>query len=174
MAKRNLEQHPVTLRCPPCKKRACELPPLSDELPPHGTRLGAKRKLESDPGVQLLTPSPCASPADCTLPPSKKPRAAQTEGDKAPVYKCQDDENFREYNSYQFWKTPLPDIDFSEITTETTEDNKKDDELFREFNSHQFWKTPLPNVDFSEIETCENSIMGAPITSTDITENMDS
>ncbi|XP_053312669.1 uncharacterized protein C9orf40 homolog [Spea bombifrons] len=129
MAKRKLEQQLVTFH-PPCKKSAYE----SNLCAPQSTHIAPrrKRKLDSDPdGVsEVTTPSvPCETPARERSPEgsvpvsSKKKRLEESRSVKAAVYKYQDDEKFSEFNTFQFWKTPLPQVDLSEIAAGTCEDS---------------------------------------------------
>ncbi|KAM8962205.1 uncharacterized protein C9orf40 homolog [Pelodytes ibericus] len=123
MAKRKIEQHLVTLH-PPCKKAACELPP--SHSPPQCLAPKRKRKLDHDSSTvpEVTQSSPCRRviPEDNTTS-RKKTKLAETQPSKAP-YKCEVDEDFREFNSYEFWKAPLPEVDFSEIEFESCDDNK--------------------------------------------------
>ncbi|KAM5194382.1 uncharacterized protein C9orf40 homolog [Mantella aurantiaca] len=120
MTKRKCELQSLVTVLPPCKKPLCSQR-CSTDTP------GRKRKLapESGPSVEDITPSPeCervlpSSPAHASpSPPCKKLRATECPQTPLPQYKCQKDEAFQEYNSFQYWRNPLPDIDFSELSDE--------------------------------------------------------
>ncbi|OCU01116.1 uncharacterized protein LOC108714527 [Xenopus laevis] len=129
MAKRKAEHHVATL-APPCKMHAGELSsyqyePSSDPLTPR-----RKRKLGVDVCVDVILPARCNSktPEQETLPaaqppvPCKKQRVMESKSTNE--YKCQNDDDFKEYNSFNYWRTPLPEIDLSEIIIEPEEVNK--------------------------------------------------
>nr|DBA28049.1 TPA: hypothetical protein GDO54_008463 [Pyxicephalus adspersus] len=121
-------------------KRKCEAQPIVTVLPPSKRTLYSKRcnpdivqvtlvrkrKMEPEKGppVQVIarTSESCekvltAFPAATSSPPPcKKLRAEESPEWQHSQYKCQKDEAFPEYNSFQYWKTPLPDIDFSELS----------------------------------------------------------
>ncbi|KAM3936980.1 uncharacterized protein C9orf40 homolog [Leptodactylus fuscus] len=120
MAKRKCEQ-PLIALLPPCKRPLSELAVCPRRCMPHTVQVSPKKKRKLEPEVipaaeceRLQAPSECATTE--VHPPSKKLRLAESQGTKAsPDFQCQKDEAFREYNSFHFWRTPLPDIDFSEL-----------------------------------------------------------
>ncbi|CAJ0956107.1 unnamed protein product [Ranitomeya imitator] len=128
MAKRKCEQ-PLIAVLPPCKRPLCELPPYPRHCPPHAMQVSAKRKRKPEPEA---IPSPdCGRPPprdgtpDPSHPSSKKPRPAENQCTTAAAYQCQKDEAFREYNSFHFWRSPLPDVDFSELVAGTCDGDKQ-------------------------------------------------
>ncbi|XP_077331052.1 uncharacterized protein C9orf40 homolog [Lithobates pipiens] len=115
MTKRKCELQSLVSVLPPCKKPLSSRRCTPDVFHVFPVR---KRKLEPESGPPLeecekvLPPCPPSSPPAC-----KKLRGAESPPRKE-HYKCQNDEAFPEYNSFQYWRTPLPDIDFSEIPDE--------------------------------------------------------
>ncbi|XP_073508906.1 uncharacterized protein C9orf40 homolog [Phyllobates terribilis] len=118
MAKRKCEQ-PLVALLPPCKRPLSELPVYSR----HCTmQVSAKRKSRQEP--EAIPYPECERPP--SHPSSKKLRPAESQGTTAAAdFQCQKDEAFREYNSFQYWRTPLPDIDFSELVDGTCDGDKQ-------------------------------------------------
>ncbi|XP_040212144.1 uncharacterized protein C9orf40 homolog [Rana temporaria] len=114
MTKRKCELQSLVTVLPPCKKQLSSRRCTPDVLQVFPVR---KRKLEPESGPpvegceRVLPPCPPSSP-----PPCKKLREAENMHSQEPLYKCQNDEAFPEYNSFRYWRSPLPDIDFSELS----------------------------------------------------------
>ncbi|KAM4810340.1 uncharacterized protein C9orf40 homolog [Rhinophrynus dorsalis] len=132
MAKRKAEQQLVTLS-PPCKKRSSDVPSSPTQCPPQALHISPKRKRKLDPDSAPRLAATILSlgekshddgdPEITSHVPCKKQRVAEGQSSKAPVYKCQNDEAFREFNSFEYWRPPLPEVDFSEISGEADGDN---------------------------------------------------
>ncbi|KAM4052744.1 uncharacterized protein C9orf40 homolog [Anomaloglossus baeobatrachus] len=124
MAKRKCEQ-PLVALLPPCKR-----PVYSRHCTSHTMQVSpkGKRKLEPEtiPSPECdRTPPQDGAPA-AAQPSCKKPRPAESHGAIADTaYQCQKDEAFSEYNSFHFWRTPLPDIDFSELVDGVCDGDKQ-------------------------------------------------
>ncbi|KAM4710572.1 uncharacterized protein O3C94_000467 [Discoglossus pictus] len=132
MAKRKAEHQLVTIE-EPCKRRAWDIPAsLSDLHTEHPT---SKRKLEPD-SEDLPTPE-CkrASREETPHTPCKRQRMKepsiqckrQREEESSTQCKRQDenDNDLSEYNSFQYWRVPLPKVDLSEITEVDLENHQK-------------------------------------------------
>ncbi|XP_073399859.1 uncharacterized protein C9orf40 homolog [Dendrobates tinctorius] len=124
MAKRKCEQLRIAV-LPPCKRPLCELPVYPRHWPPHTMQVSAKRKRkpEAMPSPECERPPLREGSTDASHPASKKLRPAENHG--ATDYQCQKDEAFREYNSFHFWRPPLPDVDFSELVDGTCDGDKQ-------------------------------------------------
>ncbi|KAG8595788.1 hypothetical protein GDO81_001634 [Engystomops pustulosus] len=116
MAKRKCEQ-PLIALLPACKRPLRELSVYSRPCTPHTLQGAPKRKRRPEPSPQRESPPLPPHTEDTAAqshPPSKKPKLSP--GTTAsPDYQCQKDEEFNEYNTFHFWRTPLPDIDLSEL-----------------------------------------------------------
>ncbi|CAI9535915.1 unnamed protein product [Staurois parvus] len=116
MTKRKCELQSLVTVLPPCKK-----PLPSKRCTPDVVQIFPvrKRKLEPESAPpeeeceRVLPPFPATTSSP---PPCKKMRGAENSHSQELQYKCQNDEAFPEYNSFQYWRTPLPDIDFSELS----------------------------------------------------------
>ncbi|XP_075454466.1 uncharacterized protein C9orf40 homolog [Ascaphus truei] len=133
MAKRKAELQLVTPHLA-FKRLAPDLPPSPTQRAPQVVQLTPrrKRKLSPDTTVPLgETPSPLCdrSPEEdnptASSTPCKKQRAAESQQNKSPVYKCQSKDDLSQFNSFQYWRNPLPEVDLSEITGETCENKTK-------------------------------------------------
>ncbi|KAG8455257.1 hypothetical protein GDO86_001453 [Hymenochirus boettgeri] len=119
MAKRRAEQQVDTVP-PPCKKLAwgvsIQCGQKASYFPPR-----RKRTLTPDPEGPELT-SPLAANKDHPREdrPAIHPPIPRKKGRSSEIT-FQNDEEFKEFNSFNYWRTPLPEIDLSEITTEAKE-----------------------------------------------------
>ncbi|KAG9486780.1 hypothetical protein GDO78_006919 [Eleutherodactylus coqui] len=111
MAKRKCEP-PLLALLPPCKRPQCELPSRSCAPPSLQGAAKRRRKAELVPSTDRERRPHTDGPAAASPPPSKKSRVSP---DSGAAFQCQKDEAFQEYNAFHFWRTPLPDLDFSEL-----------------------------------------------------------
>ncbi|XP_075067092.1 uncharacterized protein C9orf40 homolog [Mixophyes fleayi] len=128
MSKRKVEQQPLGTLLPPCKRRVWEPSQWSRHCTPEDVHIAPrqKRKLEprSAPSVETISSPECERltqedrPAASSHPPCKKPRVSQSNDATAVEFRCQKDEAFCEFNSFHYWRTPLPDVDFSDIAVD--------------------------------------------------------
>ncbi|KAE8633112.1 hypothetical protein XENTR_v10001785 [Xenopus tropicalis] len=125
MAKRKAEHQVATLP-PPCKMLAWEISSFQYEPSNSPSTPRRKRKLEVDACLDVIQ-SPSCNKSPEIVPdsqpslPCKKQRVMES---KSKEYKCQSDDDFKEFNSFNYWRTPLPEIDLSEINIEPEEVNK--------------------------------------------------
>ncbi|XP_068092627.1 uncharacterized protein C9orf40 homolog [Hyperolius riggenbachi] len=138
--KRKCEAQLLAPVLPPCKRALREPPAATTTCYSPDTGRLMKRKLEPECAalVDTVISSPeCerklrtaedipAETASSPYPCKKRRMTAQSLERGTPDFQCQKDEAFPEYNSFQYWRTPLPDIDFSEIAVEPCEGTTKD------------------------------------------------
>ncbi|XP_075047856.1 protein AF1q [Mixophyes fleayi] len=64
-----------------------------------------------------------------------------------------------QYDSFLFWKLPIPELDLSELQCLGLEDNKKaskdetqDENLLLEYSAFNFWRAPIASIDAFDFE----------------------
>ncbi|KAG8450004.1 hypothetical protein GDO86_016622 [Hymenochirus boettgeri] len=69
-----------------------------------------------------------------------------------------------QYDSFLFWKLPIPELDLSELECLGLEDNKKyrtkmsedmkrekEEDYLSQYSAFNFWRAPIANIDFNLI-----------------------
>ncbi|XP_075701021.1 protein AF1q [Rhinoderma darwinii] len=59
-----------------------------------------------------------------------------------------------QYDSFLFWKLPIPELDFSELeclglgeSTKTSKDGCKEEDALLEYTAFNFWREPIVSID---------------------------
>ncbi|XP_069806092.1 protein AF1q [Dendropsophus ebraccatus] len=59
-----------------------------------------------------------------------------------------------QYDSFLFWKLPIPELDLSELeclgleaTTKTSKDESKMEDPLLEYTAFNFWREPIATID---------------------------
>ncbi|KAG9480754.1 protein AF1q [Eleutherodactylus coqui] len=59
-----------------------------------------------------------------------------------------------QYDSFLFWKLPIPELDLSELeclglgeTTKTSKDECKEEDALLEYTAFNFWREPIASID---------------------------
>ncbi|KAG8560248.1 hypothetical protein GDO81_014855 [Engystomops pustulosus] len=59
-----------------------------------------------------------------------------------------------QYDSFLFWKLPIPQLDLSELeclglgeSTKTSKDESREEDPLREYSAFNFWREPIASID---------------------------
>ncbi|XP_063803064.1 protein AF1q [Pseudophryne corroboree] len=59
-----------------------------------------------------------------------------------------------QYDSFLFWKLPIPELDLSELQClgledikKTSKDETQDESLLMQYNAFNFWRAPIASID---------------------------